>query len=94
MSQATWKFKSSRAHHGLVAQLARAPHSHCGGREFKSLPAHQTLLHPTSVGCFYLLLCFMKSKAKAIALAIILVEHSGFEPLTSSLPAKRSSQMS
>ena len=40
------QFESGMLHHfycnnGQVAQLARAPHSHCGGREFESLSAHQ-----------------------------------------------------
>jgi hypothetical protein len=39
-----WRFKSSLAHHGRLAQLARASALHAEGRGFESPSAHQYIL--------------------------------------------------
>ena len=39
-----WRFKSSLAHQGRLAQLARASRLHRGGRGFESPSAHQHIL--------------------------------------------------
>ena len=40
---------------GVVAQLARAPHWQCGGREFESHLLHQSSKNPIKVGFFFAL---------------------------------------